>query len=150
MFRMASNQAGRFTSLQAATRTFSSRQCINAGGPAVGAYSSAVKCTGPTVYVSGQLGRVEKNGAMVLADTVEEQTHEALRSMEGILKASGCGMKDVVKCTVLLAEISDGPKVNGVYAKWFNKDPPARAMFAVKALPLGAAVEIDAFAVCPK
>lgn len=47
------------------------------------------------------------------------------------------------------ADIADFAKVNGVYARFFTDKPPARATFAVKDLPAGARVEIDAIAVLP-
>lgn len=63
------------------------------------------------------------------------------------LVPAGASYKSVVKTTILLADINDFAKVNTVYAKYFSEAPPARATYAVKDLPLGALVEIDAVAV---
>lgn len=111
---------------------------------AVGAYSQAVKA-GQTLYVSGQLGLVP--GEKRLADGgVEAQTDQALKNMGEILKEAGLSYDDVVKTTILLADISDFSVVNTVYAKYFDGGLPARACYAVKSLPLGGAVEIEAIA----
>nr|QKY14847.1 2-iminopropanoate deaminase (RIDA) [Polytomella parva] len=111
---------------------------------ALGPYSQAIKA-GKTVYVSGQLGIVPgtKNFASV---EVEGQAEQALKNMGAILEASGASYKDVVKTTILLADINDFAKVNAVYAKFFTEKPPARSTFAVKDLPLAARVEIEAIA----
>ena len=66
--------------------------------------------------------------------------------MGDILAAAGYTMNDVVKTTVLLAEIADFAAVNAVYAEFFTENKPARAAFAVKDLPRGALVEIEAIA----
>jgi 2-iminobutanoate/2-iminopropanoate deaminase len=69
-----------------------------------------------------------------------------LKNLDAILKAAGTSPDKVVKTTVLLANIEDWPEVNKVYAKYFPDAPPARAAYAVKALPMGALVEIEAIA----
>ncbi|KAK9806869.1 hypothetical protein WJX72_005520 [[Myrmecia] bisecta] len=78
---------------------------------------------------------------------VEAQTDQALKNMGAILSAAGGDFSNVVKTTVLLADMDDFAKVNGVYGKYFTSNPPARACFAVKTLPLNARVEIEAVAV---
>jgi len=111
---------------------------------AVGAYSQAVRA-GNTVYVSGQLGLIPGNKDF--GDVgVEGQTDQALKNMGEILKEAGLGYDDVVKTVILLADIGDFATVNTVYAMYFGKSLPARACYAVKSLPLGAAVEIEAIA----
>jgi reactive intermediate/imine deaminase len=82
------------------------------------------------------------------SEEVEAQTDQALKNMGEILKAGGCTFDDVVKTTVLLADIKDFAAVNGVYSKYFSSDPPARSAFAVRELPLGAKVEIECIASC--
>ena len=82
------------------------------------------------------------------SEAVDEQTDQALKNMGEILKAGGCTFDDVIKTTVLLADIKDFATVNGVYAKYFSTDPPARTAFAVRELPLGAKVEIECIAAC--
>ena len=111
---------------------------------AVGPYSQAIK-SGNLLFVSGCIplvpGTTEFN-----SEAVEEQTDQALKNMGEILKAGGCTFDDVVKTTVLLADIKDFAAVNGVYSKYFSSDPPARSAFAVRELPLGAKVEIECIA----
>jgi 2-iminobutanoate/2-iminopropanoate deaminase len=77
---------------------------------------------------------------------VVAQTRQSLDNMAAILKAGSSSMAQVVKTTILLADIADFPKVNEVYATYFKGNFPARATYAVKALPKGAAVEIEAIA----
>ena len=111
---------------------------------AVGPYSQAVAANG-MLFVSGQLGLDPGTGKFVEGG-VEAQAERALDNMEAILKAAGLGMRDVVKTTVLLASMDDFAAVNAVYAVRFPENPPARAAFAVKTLPLQGLVEIEAIA----
>ena len=129
---------------------------------AVGPYSQAVSVgsvgsvgsagsagTGGTVYVSGQVPLDPATGALVDGG-IQAQAERVLTSIGAILEAAGLGYADVVKTTVLLADISDFKAVNEVYARFFTGPVlPARAAFAVAALPLGARVEIEAVAVRP-
>ena len=126
---------------------------------AVGPYSQAVSVgsvgsagsagTGGTVYVSGQVPLDPATGALVDGG-IQAQAERVLTSIGAILEAAGLGYADVVKTTVLLADISDFKAVNEVYARFFTGPVlPARAAFAVAALPLGARVEIEAVALRP-
>ena len=110
---------------------------------AVGPYSQAVELNG-TLYVSGQLPVDPATGRM--AEGIEAQTRQALRNIGAILAAAGLGHADIVKTTVLLADIADFAAMNAVYAEFFPTDKPARVCYQVAALPLGARVEIDAVA----
>lgn len=74
------------------------------------------------------------------------QTEQVMKNMGAILAAAGTSYDKVVKTTILLADMSDFGTVNEIYGKYFPANPPARATFAVKGLPLGALVEIDAIA----
>ncbi|MBN1202065.1 MAG: reactive intermediate/imine deaminase [Anaerolineae bacterium] len=114
---------------------------------AVGAYSQAIR-TDSMVFVSGQLGLVPDTKQFA-GGTVAEQTGQALKNMAAILEAAGTSMRYVVKVTVLLADIGSFAEMNTVYSRFFPSDPPARAAFAVKDLPLGGLVEIEAVAVMP-
>ena len=108
---------------------------------AVGPYSQAVEAGG-TLYVSGQLpidGATQK-----MAEGIEAQTRQSLTNLRHILEEAGYTLGDVVKTTVLLADIADFAAVNEVYAKHFTGAVlPARAAFAVRDLPKGAKVEIE-------
>ena len=117
----------------------------------VGPYSQAVSTggAGGTVYVSGQVPLDPATGALVDGG-IQAQAERVLTNIGEILGAAGLGYADVVKTTVLLADIADFKAVNEVYARFFTGPVlPARAAFAVAALPLGARVEIEAIAVRP-
>lgn len=114
---------------------------------AIGPYSQGIRANG-TVYVSGQGGLIP--GTKELAgDTVATQTEQTLKNIAAILDAAGTDMAHVVKVTVLLADIASFAEMNAVYSRFFPVDPPARVTYAVKDIPLGALVEIDAIAVMP-
>lgn len=113
---------------------------------AIGPYSQAVKAGG-MLYISGQLPIDPATGEFAAHDVVG-QTRQSLENLKAILSQAGCGLGDVVKTTVLLAEIADFGAMNGVYSEYFTDACPARAAFAVKDLPKGALVEIEAVAVC--
>ena len=109
---------------------------------AIGPYSQAV-LAGDFIYVSGQLPLDPVSGAMA-GDTAAEQAEQSIRNLSAILEAAGMTLDDVVKTTVLLADIADFAAVNEVYAKHFTGAVlPARAAFAVRDLPKGAKVEIE-------
>ncbi|KAM9415995.1 2-iminobutanoate/2-iminopropanoate deaminase-like isoform 2-T5 [Salvelinus alpinus] len=110
-----------------------------------GIYSQAV-VVDRTVYISGQLGLDVASGKLVEGG-VQAQARQALVNMGEILKAAGCGYDNVVKTTVLLADINDFVNVNDVYKTFFSKNFPARAAYQVVALPRGGLVEIEAVAV---
>ncbi|KAM4581401.1 2-iminobutanoate/2-iminopropanoate deaminase-like [Odontesthes bonariensis] len=112
---------------------------------AIGPYSQAV-VVDRTMYVSGQLGMEPASGQLVEGG-VQAQTKQALVNMGEILKVAGCGYENVVKTTVLLADINDFADVNSVYKQFFSANFPARAAYQVAALPKGGLVEIEAVAV---
>ena len=109
----------------------------------VGPYSQAVVGAG-LLFVSGQLGIDPATGRM--PGSVEEQTELALENLRHVLEAGGSGLDRVVKTTVLLADMNDFAKVNGIYARFFHEPYPARAAYQVARLPLGGLVEIEAVA----
>ena len=96
---------------------------------AIGPYAQAVKA-GNTLYISGQLPIDPATGAFAAAD-VAGQTEQSLKNIGAILAQAGMGYENVVKTTVLLADIADFGTMNEVYAKYFTADCPARAAFAV-------------------
>ncbi|CAL1584731.1 unnamed protein product [Knipowitschia caucasica] len=112
---------------------------------AIGPYSQAV-VVDRTMYISGQIGMDVGSGQLVEGG-VQAQAKQALVNMGEILKAAGCSYNNVVKTTVLLADINDFNNVNEVYKTFFSSNFPARAAYQVAALPRGAAVEIEAVAV---
>jgi reactive intermediate/imine deaminase len=72
---------------------------------------------------------------------------QVMKNMGAILTAAGADYSNVVKTTILLADMGDFATVNGIYGRFFPENPPARATFAVKTLPLNAKVEIECVAV---
>ncbi|XP_004549237.2 2-iminobutanoate/2-iminopropanoate deaminase isoform X2 [Maylandia zebra] len=123
------------------------RRIVNtASAPAaIGPYSQAV-IVDRTMYISGQLGMDVASGKLVDGG-VQAQAKQALINIGEILKAAGCDYSNVVKTTVLLADINDFNNVNEVYKTFFSSNFPARAAYQVAALPRGGLVEIEAIAV---
>jgi len=117
----------------------------DAAPKAIGPYSQGID-TGSMVFVSGQIALDPATGQFHNG-TVAEQTERALKNVEGVLKAAGLSMNDVVRTTVFLIDLGEFTAMNEVYAKHFPKDHPARSTVQVSALPKGARVEIDAIAV---
>ena len=107
---------------------------------AIGPYSQGIAASGQILFVSGQIPIDPATGAFA-AEDIQGQ------NVGAILAEAGFGYEDVVKTTVLLADIADFAPMNEVYSKYFKTDCPARAAFAVKDLPKGARVEIEAIAV---
>ncbi|KAI9539978.1 hypothetical protein NQZ68_001911 [Dissostichus eleginoides] len=123
------------------------RRIVNttAAPAAIGPYSQSV-VVDRTMYISGQLGMDVASGQLVDGG-VQAQTKQALVNMGEILKAAGCDYTNVVKTTVLLADINDFNGVNEIYKTFFTSNFPARAAYQVAALPRGGLVEIEAVAV---
>ena len=124
----------------------SERQAIStdAAPAAAGPYSQAIRA-GELVFTAGQLGIDTASGDLV-SDDVAGQAERALRNLAAILDAAGSGLDRLVKVTVFLADIGDWPAVNEVYGRIVPEPYPARSAFAVKDLPKGARVEIEAVA----
>lgn len=110
---------------------------------AIGPYSQAVKTTN-LIFCSGQLPIDPATGKM--PETIKEQTAQSLANVKAILAEEGLDINAVVKTTVLLADMSLFGEMNEVYGEVFGKPYPARSAFAVKALPMGALVEIEIIA----
>ncbi len=110
---------------------------------AIGPYSQAIRTEG-LVYCSGQLPIDPATGKM--PENVKDQTRQSLANVKAILEAEGLTIDHVVKTTVLLADMSLFGEMNEVYGETFSQPYPARSAFAVKALPMGALVEIEVIA----
>ena len=111
---------------------------------AIGPYSQAIEAGG-MVFASGQLPINPATGAFHEGG-IKEQTRQSILNAEAILKEAGCSLANVVKTTVLLADIADFAAMNEVYASFFSEPFPARSAFAVRDLPKGALVEIEMIA----
>ena len=120
------------------------KKCIatQAAPAAVGPYSQGVQA-GNVVYLSGQLGIDPATGKLAEGG-VAAQARQSLSNVLALLDSLGASPEQVVKTTVFLADMADFQTVNAEYAKVFSKDCPARSCVAVKALPLGGLVEIEA------
>lgn len=112
---------------------------------AIGPYSQAVEVNG-TLYISGQVP-LEPSSMKVVEGGIQEQTLQVMKNIGAILEAAGYSYFDVVKSTCLLSDMSDFKAMNEVYGSFYKENPPARAAFAVKELPLGVLVEIETVAV---
>ena len=110
-------------------------------GP-VGPYTPVVRA-GDWLVVSGQIGMVE--GSLVDGG-VQAEVRQALDNLAALLESEGAALAQVVKTTVFLRHLSDYPIMNELYLEAFGDHRPARSTVAVAGLPLGALVEVDAWA----
>ncbi len=111
---------------------------------AIGPYSQGVEVNG-TLYISGQVPIDPETGRLVEGD-ITVQTERVMKNIGAILDAAGYSFADVVKSTCLLSDMDNFKAMNSVYATFYPQNPPARAAFAVKGLPLGALIEIETIA----
>ena len=108
----------------------------------VGPYTPIVRA-GEWLVCSGQVGIAD--GALVEGGVAAELT-QALSNLEAVLATEGAGLDDVVKTTVFLVDMADYAEMNEIYIGAFGDHRPARSAVAVAALPIGASVEIEAWA----
>jgi reactive intermediate/imine deaminase len=107
-------------------------------------FSEAVR-VGNTLYLSGVIGFTPGTRTLV-AGGIEGQTKQALETIRATLERNGSSLEHVVKCTVMLADMSEWAKMNAVYVTFFTKHFPARSAMGVNGLALGAQVEIECIA----
>lgn len=107
----------------------------------VGPYSPVVRA-GEWLVCSGQVGL--RDGDLV--EGLRRQVAQALANLAALLEGEGASLADVVKTTVFLVHARDFAAMNEVYAGAFGEHRPARSTVVVSALPLGALVEIEAWA----
>ena len=110
---------------------------------AIGPYSQAIQA-GESLYVSGQIPVDPKPGKV--AQDIASQAKQSLENVKAILSSAGYRLSDVVKTTVFVTDINNFSAVNEVYATYFEKEAPARSFVAVKDLPKGVGIEIEAVA----
>jgi len=111
---------------------------------AVGPYSQGIRA-GDLIFVSGQLPMTP--GGELITDDIAAAADRSLQNVRAVLEAAGASMSNVVKVTVFLADMGDFGAMNEVYKRYFTEPYPARAAIAVKELPKGAPLEIEAIAV---
>jgi len=112
---------------------------------AIGPYSQAIEVSN-MIFVSGQIP-VNPATGKIEAEGITGQTEQSFANLKAILAEAGLTLENVVKTTVFLADMSLFADMNEVYASQFIGDFPARSALAVKTLPKGALVEIEAIAV---
>ncbi|MCH8530143.1 MAG: RidA family protein [Saccharospirillum sp.] len=117
----------------------------DAAPKAIGPYSQAVK-TGNTVYMSGQIPLDPATMEMV-TDSFEAQAVRVFENMTAVAEAAGGTLNDCVKLTILLTDLGNFAEVNEIMARYFKEPYPARAAYAVKALPKDADIEVEAIMV---
>jgi reactive intermediate/imine deaminase len=116
--------------------------------PATLPFSEGVR-VGNTLYLSGQLGIVP--GSMKLAaGGIAEETRQAMQNIKTSLEANGYALTNLVKCTAMLADMSEWGAFNDVYKTFFPVHFPARSAFGTSGLALGARVEIECVAAVAK
>ena len=111
---------------------------------AIGPYSQAIEVNG-ILFISGQIPVIPETGQ--IPEGIEAQTEQVMKNIGAILKEAGYGFENVVKSTCLLSDMANFKAMNEIYGKYYAVNPPARAAFAVKALPLNVLVEIETIAV---
>lgn len=112
---------------------------------AIGPYSQAI-AVDKLIFTSGQLPLVPNTGE-IAGGGISGQAEQALNNLKAVLVAGGASLDSVVKTTCFIAEIADFAAFNEVYTRFFGDSVPARSCFAVKDLPKGALVEIEAVAI---
>jgi 2-iminobutanoate/2-iminopropanoate deaminase len=110
----------------------------------IGPYSQAIEAGG-FIFCSGQIPLDPQTGQLVAGD-IQVQTQRILANLEAVLTAAGSSLDQTVKLTVYLTNLGDFESLNQVLGKCFIKEPPARAVVQVSALPKNASVEVDLIA----
>ncbi len=116
----------------------------NNAPPPGGPYSQAI-VAGNTIYVAGQ-GPVDPKTRKLVGSTIEEQAAQVFENINAILQAAGFDMKDVVKVTAYLSDLSDFTKYNEVYKTYFKEPYPARTTVGSQLL-MHIFIEVDCIAV---
>jgi len=110
-------------------------------------FSEAVQ-VGSLLFASGQIGVLP--GTTILAPGgITPESKQALDNIQAILKRHGASLKDVVKCTIFLADIKEWGAFNEVYRQYFSAPYPARSAFGTNGLAFNARVEVECVAVVP-
>ncbi len=110
---------------------------------AIGPYSQAI-VAGDLVFTSGQIPLDPATGRLD-GSNITQQAHRVCKNLEAVLTAAGASLKSVVKTVCYLENMADFAAFNEVYAQYFT-EKPARSCVAVKELPKGALVEVEAIA----
>ncbi len=109
---------------------------------AIGTYSQGIK-SGNLVFTSGQIPLNPETGELINGD-FKSEISQVLTNLNAVLKSGGSSLKQAVKLTVFLTDLSYFPQVNEVFKEFFSENPPARSAVQVSALPMNAKIEIEA------
>ena len=121
---------------------------LNSGAvlPAGLPFSEAVR-VGTTLFLSGQIGTLTGAGEpRLVSGGVGAETRQIMENIKASLEANNYSLDDVIKCTIMLADMAEWAEFNAVYTNYFNKHLPARSAFGVNGLAFGARVEIECIA----
>ncbi|MFO1408264.1 MAG: Rid family hydrolase [Steroidobacteraceae bacterium] len=110
--------------------------------------SEAVR-VGDTLYLSGVVG-IGPGETKLVPGGLAPEARQTLTNIRTMLEANGLGLRDVVKCTVMLADIGEWGAFNEVYKEFFSAPYPARSAFGASGLALGARVEVECIAAYPR
>ena len=113
--------------------------------PATLPFSEAVR-VGDTLYLSGQVG-IKPGTLELVPGGIRAEARQTLANIRTTLEAHGYSMRDVVKCTVMLADIAEWATFNEVYKTYFAPPYPARSALGANGLAIGARVEVECLAV---
>ncbi|NLL36975.1 MAG: RidA family protein [Fretibacterium sp.] len=111
---------------------------------AIGPYSQAI-VAGDFLFTSGQIPLDPKTGEVVKSG-IEAETTRTLENVKAVVEGAGFTMQQIIKTTVFATDMANFAAVNGIYAKYFGENPPARSFVAAKELPKGVHVEIEVVA----
>ncbi len=111
----------------------------------IGPYSQAVQ-SGNMLFVSGQIA-IQRSSGNIISTTIEAETEQVMINLKEILVAAGMDFTNVVKSSIFLKDMGNFPKVNEVYGKYFQTNPPASETVEVSRLPKDVNVEISCIAV---
>lgn len=112
----------------------------------IGPYSQAT-VFGNQVFTSGQIAIHPQTGDLI-CDTIEQETRQVLENLKAVLAAAGCGLEDVLKCSIFISDMGQFQQINQVYAEYFEEaTAPARETVQVAVLPKNVNIEISAIAI---
>ena len=109
---------------------------------AIGTYSQAVRVNS-TIYLSGQIP-LDPATMKMQDDNFSTQAHQVFKNLSAVSVAAGGSLQDMVKLNIFMVDLANFAELNEIMGEYFEQPYPARAAVQVVALPMGAAVEMDA------